>query len=116
MPRLKNIYRRVVVTTQGQSTVLAFKHAVFKLQFLLMSAPGASASGAFPTVYEHHLLAPFERHPFQDVDELREAQVGDLAPPQAFHRCDIQVFKDHRIIFITEIMRQLEYGSPGACR
>ena len=86
MPRLENIYGRIMIAAYGQSAVPAHKNTVFKLQSLLMPTPGTLAGSALPTIYEHHLLthqtvvAPSQRRDMipddaRDIDLVMQAPV-----------------------------------------
>ena len=87
-----------MVQIQGQTTALTLKGSLPEGEVLLVTTSTARTGGSLKAGKENHCLAPLERDPFQDVHELRESQVADLAPPQAFHGGKVQVL--HRFLRI----------------
>src|SRR5690349_949771 len=75
---------------------------------MLLSTDRTNLCGGLKAVNFDYALAPLEGYPFQHVQELPKTQVAHLASPQGFHTREVQILKVQHIVFIAQLMRQLE--------
>ena len=97
-----------MIAANDEVTIFAMKNTFSKFQVLKMSAVGTFARRAFPAANFANRFSALEGDPFQNIHEAGKSKIGNLATPQSLHAVDVQIFKTHDIIFVAQIMSQLE--------
>ena len=97
-----------MIAANDEVTIFAMKNTFSKFQVLKMSAVGTFARRAFPAANLANRFSALEGDPFQNIHEAGKSKIGNFATPQSLHAVDVQIFKTHDIIFVAQIMSQLE--------
>ena len=102
-----------MITIKNNTALFTRKHPLAQAQLSSVSAAGTRLCGRFPLVYLHDKFAHAAGHMLQNIEELRETKVANLAPPKTLHAVNVQRLEYEHVECLQQFMRQLEVEVPA---
>jgi hypothetical protein len=97
-----------VVSSDFKPTIRTHEPSLPQLNRLSLPTARTGLAGWQPLIDLYHLLASHSGHMLQNEHELGEAEVAYLPAPQLLHTAQVERFKPHHVVLVTQGMGQFE--------
>lgn len=106
---LQNIVSRIDIPVMHAAALFTYPLALFERELALDAAASAARLAAGEEAANlPNFFAFFAGDVLEDLHEGVEAEVADLAPPQAFHAIEVEVFDSHHVILPKQLSGKFE--------